>query len=316
MNNSCVLAENEVDSVRYIDTAISVSTVLVAPLAIVMTVCFGLCKQLSYRLAVYQIVAAFLRGSVNALQILFINYDRNPSVYGPLCVTVSTILQSASWAELLFATWVTFHLFCFSVFYRNLKKLEILYVSSTLIVSLVLSLIPVATKSYGKGEDGGCWFLHTINGGEIERYVLWSVPVLVVLIGNTLGVVTLVTVVVCRLKAGKYRTVGSQHRKALRQMLPLLAYPVICCLLFLPTVTKTSYNISHCPNYALSILNSVCSDGWSFVSCLILLGQVGCTEATKCAHKETAAVKILRPTPSYTYYSFPTDSCCETIQNS
>ena len=317
MNNSCILSNDELESVRYLDTAISAFTVLTAILAIGAALSLRLYNQFSYRLALYQIQSAFLRGSVNALQILFVNYYRNESVYKPLCITVSAMLQFSSWAELLFATWVTFHLFCFSVFFRNLKKLEILYVFSTLAASVVLSVIPIATQSYGIGEDGGCWFLHEANGGNIERFVLWTAPVLLVLVGNTLGVIVLVMVLARRIQTGKYKIMDRQYKKALKQMLPLLAYPIVTSVLFMPTVIKTAYNTSHCPSYALTIMNSIGSDGWSFASCLMLLAHIGGGIAVlKCCQRRSIVFPhqdgSSPPVPSYTYYSFPTDNIGET----
>ena len=317
--NSCNLSNSEVAAVRYIDTPISVATVAVAVLAISMVLWLRLHKSLCYRLAVYQIVAALLRGVVNALQIVFMDYRKNVAVYIPLCKAISTILQFSSWAEFLFAGWVTFHLFFFVVCFKNFKRLEAMYVISTLLWSMTLATVPVITNSYGITETGACWFVNT-GAGAVERYALWSVPIWSLLTATTVGVTVTITVLVIRISRRKNVTEDCQQRNALKQLLPLLAYPVACSVLFVPTVAKNIYDYFHCPSFGLTISNALSSDGWSFVSCLMLLVQIGIVVSYRyhwhwrrtLAGSEIETVTdpgLSASKPSYTYFSNSYQSC-------
>ena len=50
----------------------------------------------------------------------------------------------------LHAMWVTLHLFCFAVLHKNLTKLEVLYVGTSLLVPVVIGCAPLITKTYGR----------------------------------------------------------------------------------------------------------------------------------------------------------------------
>ena len=237
--------------------------------------------------------------------------------YKPLCMTVSAILQFSSWAEFLFAGWVTFHLFFFVVCFKILKRLEALYVISTLLWSMTFATVPIITSSYGNTESGGCWFINT-GVGAVERYALWSVPIWSLLTATSVGVTVTLTVLVIRVSRRKDITKDCQQKKALKQLLPLLAYPIACSVLFVPTVAKNIYDYLHCPSFGLTILNALSSDGWSFASCLMLLVQIGIVVSHRyhwhwrrtlaggfSNEIETVTDRSLSASkPSYTYFSY------------
>ena len=60
------------------------------------------------------------------------------NVYGPDCVAIEWFSFYARWVKLLFTMWVAVHIFCFGVFQKNLKKLEALYVVTSLLVPAVI----------------------------------------------------------------------------------------------------------------------------------------------------------------------------------
>ena len=73
--------------------------------------------------------------------------------------------------------WVTFHLFCFAVFQKNLKKLEVLYVVTSLLVPAVIAAVPLITNSYGHSPDGAVCYMYAENEAAfIERFALWDGP--------------------------------------------------------------------------------------------------------------------------------------------
>ena len=82
---------------------------------------------------------------------------------------------------------VTFHLFCFAVLLKNMRKMEPLYVISYILVSIAISSIPLITNSYGPTGEW-CWK-------------------------------------------------DLRDKKDFRQLLPLVAYPVLFCILIIPIIT-------------------------------------------------------------------------------
>ena len=110
-------------------------------------------KQFIYRLAAYQVVASLFHALLLESQFTFLEY--NDSKY-PSCVAVGYLFKIAGWIMACFGCWITFHLFCFAVLLKNMKKLEPLYVISSILFSIVISSIPLITKSYGPTGEW-CW---------------------------------------------------------------------------------------------------------------------------------------------------------------
>ena len=52
---------------------------------------------------------------------------------GRPCVAIGFFHEVAIMSELIFTLWVTFHIFCYAVFYKDMKRLEIVYVVTSLL---------------------------------------------------------------------------------------------------------------------------------------------------------------------------------------
>ena len=113
-------------------TAESIS-VIVCLLAAIVVFALKLHKKVVYRLALYQVLASLAFATVSTLQVIFINFNNNPEAYGRVCTAVGWFVVYSFWMKLLFTSWVTFHLFCFAILHKNLKKLEVLYVVTSLL---------------------------------------------------------------------------------------------------------------------------------------------------------------------------------------
>ena len=96
-------------------------------LAAILVPHLELYKKHVYRLALYQVLSALAMALVFIMQVMFINYDDSPYIYGQIYIPVFIFLGLyTEWIKLLFTMWVTFHLFCFAVLHKNMKKLELL----------------------------------------------------------------------------------------------------------------------------------------------------------------------------------------------
>eukprot|EP00731_Ephydatia_muelleri_P002542 Em0001g2542a len=178
---------------------------VVCLLAAILVLRLKLYKTLVYRLALYQVLSALAMASVGALQDMrFINYDESSDIYRRICTAIVFLEVYTEWTKLLFTTWVTFHLFCFAVFHKNMKKLEALYVVTSLLVPALIAALPLVTQTYGSRFTGSTCYIQALNGSvaSIERIALGDGPAMFILIAAS----TTMVVMVIKLASQVYRT--------------------------------------------------------------------------------------------------------------
>ena len=157
--------------------------------------------------------------------------------------------------------WVTFHLFCFAVLHKNLKKLEVLYVVTSLLVPAVIACIPLITKTYGRNPDGSVCYIYAFNDvASIERFALWDAPAMIILLAASAAMVVMVIKLTGRVCLRSYEPItdGDQFWKALKQLLPLAVFPILFFIFEIPLFIFHLYATkSYTPNMALEISKSV-----------------------------------------------------------
>ena len=210
-------------------------------LATILVCILKLYKIMVYRLALYQVLAALVYGANYTLQVIFIDSPQPFSdVYNRLCEAFGAAAMYLEWVKLLFTVWVTVHLFCFVVFYKNLKKLEAVYVSTSLLIPAVIAAVPFATHTYGL-SGSWCWIEEwknnctndTVRVGVIEEFTLWYGPSMLSLIAASLAMLLMLIVLLYRVRVHKAVEYSANWR-AFKQILPLAAYPIIFFLFLLP----------------------------------------------------------------------------------
>lgn len=219
-------------------------SVLVCLLAAILVFVLKLYSKFVYRLALYQVLASLIFATLETLEIF--------SVYlsGPLdhlCYALAYTIVFSQWMKLLFTAFVALHLFCFAVLYKNLKRLEALYVVVSIAVPAVIAAVPLVTKTYGNSPLG-CYIYYTGNSTAhisfMERFLLWDAPAMVILLVASVAMAVVVTkytlALTCRCR---YQPIvdGDQYWKALTQLLPLAAFPTLFFLFLLPEFV---YNFS------------------------------------------------------------------------
>ena len=116
-------------------------SVLVCQIATALVFGLKLHRKIVYRLALYQVLSASAFSTIETLQIIFINYDKSPAVYGRLCTAFGWFTLYTQWVKVLFTVCLTVHLFCFGVLYKNLKKFEKLYIVTSLFVPILIAMV-------------------------------------------------------------------------------------------------------------------------------------------------------------------------------
>ena len=234
-------------------SATNVISVLICLLAVTLVFRLKLHKKVVYRLALYQVLSSIALAMAELSQLILFYYHNSPELYGRLCVAIAWFDMYSLWMKLLFTLWTTFHLFYFAMFHKNLKRLEALYVCTSLIVPVGVASVPLTTGSYGFSPIDGCYITAyenstTLRGAIIERFALLDAPAMAMLLVASAAMV----VMVIRLRRIYWRlrrnsqpsTAGGDHfRRALSQLLPLAVFPITFFVFIIPVLV---YDIYYC----------------------------------------------------------------------
>ena len=241
-------------------TGVSASvSVLVCVIAIVMVLRLTLYKSFTYRLATYQVLGSLLQSVAMSLHLMLFNYSSEELYYQVTCYFTASFVQFAMWVKLMFTLWLTFHLFVYVVFLKNAKKLECLYLCSSVLVSVIVAAIPFFHDAYG---IAGAWCYirsweddcaeEKFTLGIVEQFVLYFGPATLFLALSVAAILVMLAVIVRRMLRNSYmepRLLASggayisrnNYQHALKQLLPLLAYPVIFFTLLLCSLVNRIY---------------------------------------------------------------------------
>lgn len=201
----------------------------------------------------YQVLGAIGNGAFLIMDLAFEKYyGAGPASLDYLCLATAYLTQFSLLVKLFFTIWLTFHLFCFAVYHKNMKGLEILYIVTAIVIPAGIAVVPFFTKTYGLSK-GWCWIMNAndsscppapIKIGIIEQFAMWYGPALIAFVLESGAMVTLLVTLGCR----AYRKGGggvseplvgqSVHRKALKQMLPLVIYPLVFTVLIVPPLVN------------------------------------------------------------------------------
>ena len=263
-------------------------SVLVCLLAAIMVFCLKLYKTLVYRLALYQVLSALLVSLVEAMQVVFINYDKSPQIYNRICTAVGFLVLYALWMKLLFTAWVTFHLFCFAVLHKNFKKLEVLYAVTSLLVPALIAAVPLITHTYGLGPNA-CYIYANNSIALVERLVLWDGTAMLILAAASAVMVVMVIKLASQVyRRSKYEPITDRDQfwKALKQLLPLAAFPLLFFIFEIPVlilhITATQHSTPG-PGEGILISADVSFALWSMASGATVIIHI--SVATKCGRK-------------------------------
>ena len=221
-------------------------SVLICLVAAILVLALRLYKRVVYRLALYQVLASLAFAIVEVLQsILVSDYHSSES-----CAAIGWLTVYTQWMKLLFTVWVTLHIFCFGVFHKTLR-LEVLYVVTSLLVPAVIASVPLTTNTYGRVRLSDKASFCYIFGNEtdntaavIERLVLWDGPAMIILFAASTAMAAMVLKLTH--KVGwrmKYDSLaeGDQFWKALKQLLPLAAFPILFFIFIMPQLAMDIY---------------------------------------------------------------------------
>lgn len=257
-NGSCGCAQFQHSRLELIALGItSGASVIICAVALILVLALRLYRIFVYRLSVYQVLGAIGNGIFLTMDLAFEKYyGKGPASLDRLCLATAYLTQFSLLVKLFFTIWLTFHLFCFAVYHKNMKKLEAVYVATSIGIPAAVAAIPFFTHTYGLAK-GWCWIMNIndticppvpIKAGIIEQFALWYGPVFTAFVIESGAMVVLMVTLGCRAyrENGEGRGARSSepllrhsiYRKALNQMLPLVIYPFVFGVLIIPPLVN------------------------------------------------------------------------------
>ena len=250
MGENC--SNNSYEDLVILEGSLNGIGVVICAIAIILTFFFRLHKLLIYRLSIYQVSSAMAYGMCSALTVIeYVTMPaNNTTLWTSVCYASAYLGTYIVLVKLFFTIIISVHLFVFAVCYKNLK-LETCYVVTSLVVPAAMAAVPFITHTYGQQDFRGpwCWIQEESTGcppktvwpGVIEVYSLTYGPITVSLLVVTLLVGVMLGVLLCRVHCRVSRT-STKNKTAIRQMLPLVAYPIIFYLLMSISMVKYIYD--------------------------------------------------------------------------
>ena len=260
-------------------------------IAVLMVVVLRLYKKFVYRLALYQVLAALFFSFALSIQLMAYNYDSKSEYSSRSCEAVGFLMQYSIWVKVMFTACLTFHLFFLVVFFKNFQKLEVFYIPISVIFPLLHSWIPFTTNSYGM-SDASCWIRGWKDNcardkstpGLIEQFALCYGPFYLIAVLDAFAIVIMVIVLIRRAfferrvsktgveNAPLLTSRNDKRKEAVRQLMPLLIYPLLFLLMIMFGLVDRVYAaIAKTASYPLTIIHAVLGFSWPFFAGLALI---------------------------------------------
>ena len=304
------LSQSQKDFSIVLMSSVGLVSILSCLIVICITFCLRLHKHFIYRLAMYQVLSSALVGIDDVLVITLSSYvSENYHTFNHvMCEVTAVLLSYFIWMKLLFTTMLVFHFFSLAVCHKDMKRLELPYILVSLLFPLSFVWVPFINGNYGPA-GAWCW-IQDLNDdcshnhlGVAEQYSLWYGPCYLLL---TLAMIAVITVIVtlcwrgwCRGKQKDYLLMQSnnRHKKALIEIAPLMAYPIIFFSFNLIATAHRIFNaISDHPSYALELIHSLVNATWGLLSASALFVHILVMQCLK----KKAKLESIRDRSSHT----------------
>ena len=240
-NMSCFkFNKHEFESIRWTKIGVSTLAGVISCLAVLLIIFLKAYKKFVHRLALYLCIAAFFNSIGFWLQILPVKdkCDYVVVTSEDVCKAAGITATYTFWVILLLTCWITLHLFVIAVFKRNYYrsgKYEIGAVILCYTIPVLISIVPFipfkGSTMYGLA-GAWCWIkltdLHCREyvEGLVEQFALWYGPFMLFVLLNFLAMVV-VMIVLCKGKHEAHNQLQNQYKRAIKEALPLLFYPIV-----------------------------------------------------------------------------------------
>ena len=280
MNTSCSsIGPGQLEALALTRACIALLSYVVT--AFVVATAIGYYKAhtvFSLRLVLYSLTAALVLSGIRVVQIMV-----QEKILIELCVPLAFLEEYVLWVKVLFTSWITFYLFSLTVCNCNpsQKCQEMVYVVTSVLLPLPFACVPFITQSYGLAK-AWCWIkatddnCATLEAGAIEQFALTFVPLLIFTVLDIPAII-MITYILCK-RAWKYDREHrdpllpwQNHRAALKEVLPLIAYPVIFHVLsFVAIANRTERAITGQSPFGLLYVQAMIDPSWGLLASITL----------------------------------------------
>ena len=291
-----------------------------------------LLRRFTYRLALYLVISAMFYSTVAVFAFQELRYEVSTADDVRFCKAAGFLLQYSDWIKLLLTTITTFHLLLFMVFHYNLEsvlglKFEIGCIIFSLVFPLLFIWYPFMNDTYGKA-GAWCWIKTkdengiAIEAGKIEQLAIWYGPFSVLLFLNTLVILLIILVLVCRSAHSQYKrslpndpaqqqllkfSSGSnagnkttEHAHLLKLSLPLLAYPIVYQFLSFFAFADRLYRIvNNNPLLGLWFAHAIASASRGFFAGITLIVHLCLVKVKRSSYSVQTTPQTPRQLPAH-----------------
>jgi len=279
MNRSCSLNPGQLKGLVVTTGCVGLLSYVASAFAIVAATGFYKAHQVfSQRLVLYLLISTLVYSGILVLQseLIYQNIQE-------LCKSLAFLMQYAMWLKTSFIFWITVYLFTLAEFSRNLnkRKHEALYVVSSVLIPLPIACVPLFTNTYGpagawcwiKGTDSNC---ERLISGMIEQFALWYGPLIILTVLDVLAIIR-IAYILCK-RAWKYNREhrdpslpNQNHRAALKEVLPLMAYPIIFHTTILIALADRAHTDLKNESFGLGLVHTIVTPSWGWLAAVTLL---------------------------------------------
>ena len=280
-------------------TSSSLLSTVLCSIAVIVVLCYKFLKFFVYRLAVYQVLSCLAFSVAEALQIMNINYVEN-TYHEIVCRTTAFLVTHTVWVKLFLTLSLVFHIYVRAVYLKNFEKLEIVYIAISLSIPGFIASVPLITEYYGLA-GGWCYIRDWKNhcpsekdtAGIIQQFILWYGPLVISLVISLIAVL-IVVIKYCFWShctcCHKENTNENANKAAVKELLPLLLYPVIFFVLtFFPLSNRLYGAMSPHNSFGLMMAHAITEALWGSFSALVLIGHVAYVVCKRKLHHESPA---------------------------
>jgi len=204
-------------------------------------------------------VASLLDAVVSILAVIPVYINGNVVAvregFEDFCAASGYLLMVTGWIPRLVICWIVLHLVLVLVFKHSANAIKCKYEACGLAVVLILpasiTWVPFVKGMYGWSQQVGCWIKISENNctydyeGLTFMFVFGYAPELFIVLATLISLVTIFTVI-CRRAVRQeqvfYQT--SVHQRGLKEVLPLLLYPLIYLVLLTAIMATRIYDVA------------------------------------------------------------------------
>lgn len=269
--------------------------------AIVLLFCQRMYQRFTHRLVLYLLFYADFSSATLFMGItgLFKTFVMSEA-YTPFCSASGFLNEYSGFAQLLSQTVLTFHIGCLIVlveirctrplghnylgittaFEMNSTRkakcygrcLELFFALSPLVIPHSFIWVPFINDNYGHAYGLWCWIRRTgdnckpVPSGIVEEYAIYYGPLLFLTFANACVIITtIVTISWKAYHAHKLGEISTGYQDTMKQVLPILAYPIIFQVLSWFSLADRLYSLlSSESNIPLFVIHSIGSPSWGF----------------------------------------------------